>query len=102
MSRASSAAPASATRALFMEPLWAGRESRSTPPSEQPAGFVGETDGLRAGAGARLSDRGRQVVPHGPLRQVQRGGEIGDGASVPSRPQYVRLPARSAATTPRP
>src|SRR3954468_5157755 len=59
--------------------------------SEQPAGILGQADGLGAGPGAGLADRGRQMVADRPLRQVQRGGEVGDGATVARGTQHVGL-----------
>ncbi|AXE85513.1 Demethylrebeccamycin-D-glucose O-methyltransferase [Streptomyces sp. Go-475] len=65
----------------FGEPfLWAALFRRSR--GSQPALAAGLAEGLHAVAGAGLADGGREVVADGGLREVQPGGDVGDGRAV--------------------
>lgn len=47
------------------------------PGSGDPAGLLGQPDGVDAVAGAQFADDGRQVVADRPLRQVEAPGDLG-------------------------
>src|SRR5580704_15431169 len=55
----------------------------------QPAAFLSDTQRLGPVAGAGLLDAGGQVVPHRPLRQVQRHRDLGDRGAVLARREDV-------------
>ncbi|MFH8933664.1 ATP-binding cassette domain-containing protein [Streptomyces griseosporeus] len=51
-------------------------------PASQPALALGYADGVDTVAGAGLAGDGRHVVAHGPVGQVQRPRDLGDGGAL--------------------
>ncbi|MFF9275870.1 ATP-binding cassette domain-containing protein [Streptomyces griseosporeus] len=51
-------------------------------PASQPALALGDADGVDAVAGPGLAGDGRHVVAHGPVGQVQRARDLGDGGAL--------------------
>src|SRR2546428_8718385 len=57
----------------------------------EPALLLGDAGGLGAVARADLLDRGREMVPHGPLGQGEGGGDVRDGLAARRRGQNLTL-----------
>ncbi|GAA1273973.1 hypothetical protein GCM10009646_71170 [Streptomyces aureus] len=67
---------------MFDALLGAPGPARGPAPSRQPAGLLGDPDGVDAVARAQFADDGREVVADGALGQIEAAGDLG-GVGAP-------------------